>query len=136
MFLKILLSMSLMFFLNTGITYADDCAGQTCTIPITLNLTPNHTSESFELAANPTTGYVWEASAYDTKWIAVTHEYKSECKEKMVGCGGRDIWTAMAKPEAFVNAPHSILVTLVYHRPWEHNVPPTEEKKVLITINK
>ncbi len=85
-----------------------------------------------ELDANPTTGFTWEVSNLDTsvlKQLGET-EYKPASSTPMPGSGG----TQVLRFEAV--APGTTTLTLIYHRPFEKDVPPAKTYTIKVTVEK
>ena len=83
-----------------------------------------------ELDSNPTTGYSWNLAKTDLKIVEqVSREYKPrETTERLVGSGGREIWTFKA------TAKGKTTLTFQYARPWEKGVSPIKEEIDTIII--
>lgn len=79
-------------------------------------------SQTFTLAlpANPTTGYSWFIKSYDSNLLNVVgHRYINQ-NNKMIGAGGTEMWTFHLNEQAF-SAPHLILISMRYARPFDVN---------------
>lgn len=80
------------------------------------------------LTGNPTTGYTWEVSVIDMDILKQTGEPKFTPDTDAIGSGGK----AILQFEA-VGAGQSPL-ELIYHRVWEHGIPPADTFKVSIIV--
>ncbi len=85
-----------------------------------------------ELESNPSTGFTWEASNLDTTILKQSGEteYKPASSTPMPGSGG----TQVLRFEAV--APGTTTLTLIYHRPFETNVPPIKTFTIKVTVEK
>ena len=85
-----------------------------------------------ELESNPSTGFTWEASALDTSVLKQLGpaEYKPAGSTPMPGSGGTQILRFEAA------APGTTTLTLIYHRPFETNVPPAKTYTIKVTVEK
>jgi len=81
------------------------------------------------LPGNPTTGYVWEVSSLDSSILRLN---KSEflASDKAIGSGGMEI----IKFHAFASGTSE--VRLIFHRPFEQNIPPLKTFEVTVIIKK
>jgi predicted secreted protein len=81
------------------------------------------------LPGNPTTGYVWEVSSLDSTVLKLD---KSDfvANDKAVGSGGMEIIKLHAIAEG------TSVVRLIFHRPFERNVPPLKTFSVTVIIKK
>jgi inhibitor of cysteine peptidase len=71
-----------------------------------------------KLKSNPTTGYSWFLEPYNTSAIKLLKRQFIPAKQKLIGAGGFEQWTFQLHPSAFI-APQSLIISLVYKRPWE-----------------
>jgi inhibitor of cysteine peptidase len=81
------------------------------------------------LPANPTTGYVWEVSSLDSTVLRVD---KSDffAGDKAIGSGGLEVIKFQ------VIAVGKSIVRLIFHRPFEKNMPPLKTFEVTVNIRK
>jgi inhibitor of cysteine peptidase len=81
------------------------------------------------LQGNPTTGYIWEAAPDSAALLSPQGELQFKPDNNLIGSGGIVTlrFTALQPGEASLK--------LIYHRPWETNVPPikTFEIKLIVT---
>jgi predicted secreted protein len=81
------------------------------------------------LPGNPTTGYIWEVSSPDLNVLSLG---KADffADDKAVGSGGMEVirfhTIATGKSE----------VKLIFHRPFEHNIPPSKTFEITVIIKK
>lgn len=82
-----------------------------------------------KLKANPSTGYIWSITNFDTSLIKILDEiYIAEkVKSDIVGSGGNKIYTLEAMNKG------QVTIEFIYHRPFEEELPPI--KKILFTLN-
>ena len=80
------------------------------------------------LASNPTTGYQWDLAEMDESVLAQSGtEYDSDSPQ-LIGSGGEETFTFEA-----VGVGETAL-QLIYHRPWEEDVPPVETFTVTVVV--
>jgi predicted secreted protein len=81
------------------------------------------------LLGNPTTGYVWEVNSLDSNVLSLG---KADfiANDKAIGSGGMEI----IKFHAI--AAGTSVVRLIFHRPFEHNIPPLKTFEVTVIITK
>ena len=79
------------------------------------------------LPANPTTGYVWDLTLLDPTVMRLD---KADflARDKAIGSGGMEIIKFHA-----IAAGKSV-VRLIFHRPFEQNVPPTKTFEAIVII--
>ena len=81
------------------------------------------------LPANPTTGYVWEVSALDDTVLKLEKtDYIAD--DKAIGSGGMEVIKFHALAEGRSEA------RLIFHRPFERNVPPLKTFSAIVLIKK
>lgn len=80
------------------------------------------------LAGNPTTGFQWEVGAGDTTILRPSGEPEFEPVSKAVGKGGRVILRFEAVGTG------KIELRLIYHRPFEKDIPPAQTFQVTVTV--
>ena len=84
-----------------------------------------------ELTGNPSTGYAWETSSTDA---SVLKEVKGAAKFKpdtnRIGSPGKVTLLFKAVGEGRTT------LKLVYHRPWEKNIPPIRTYQVAVKVRK
>ncbi len=78
---------------------------------------------------NPTTGYVWEVRSHDSNILRLINSIFS-ADDKAIGAGGMEIIKFHAIAEG------KSRVTLIFHRPFEHNIPPLKTFDATIVIKK
>jgi predicted secreted protein len=78
-----------------------------------------HKKFEIVLAANPTTGYVWQLdNKLNEKMIKLVGSHYSGPQSKLAGAGGEEIWTFQAVGRGRTR------IGLKYVRPWEKNAKP------------
>jgi inhibitor of cysteine peptidase len=80
------------------------------------------------LDGNPTTGFQWETVAMDTSVLKQLGEPGFEPYTALIGSGGKFTFRFEAV------ASGQTLLQLVYHRPWETDVPPEKTFEVNVTV--
>jgi inhibitor of cysteine peptidase len=80
------------------------------------------------LDGNPTTGYVWEVQWVDSDVLQPVGETDFEPDSGAVGSGGRVTLHFVAL------ATGQTPLQLIYHRPWEQDVPPIRTFEVAVTV--
>jgi inhibitor of cysteine peptidase len=80
------------------------------------------------LPGNPTTGFLWEIARLDSEILKCEGETSFKGNSTLTGAGG--IFTV----RFFPLKPGRTLLTLVYRRPWEANVPPAASFEVVINV--
>jgi predicted secreted protein len=118
-----------LFLNNVSITLADE----------TMKLSENDSGKTIEicvddeleivLPGNPTTGYVWEVRSLDSTKMKVG---KSEflASDKAIGSAGMEII------KLHTIATGIEVVRMIYHRPFEPNIPPLKTFEVTVIIKK
>lgn len=106
---------------ENGRTLTDENSGQT----IEMNVGDIFT---VELEGNPSTGYTWEVAEMDTALLKQVGETEFETDNDLVGASGVLIlrFEAIDTGETALN--------LVYHRPWEEDIPPEETFEVSLVV--
>lgn len=97
-------------------------------------LTKQNPTATVSFQSNPTTGYTWSATNYDTNLLTINQEYQRG-DTTLIGAGGTTIFTVSATPIALNGTTKMIQVTFNYRRAWEVDVPPAKTKTVVIQIN-
>jgi inhibitor of cysteine peptidase len=89
-----------------------------------------HTGDTLEVAlsGNPTTGYQWEIASGDTKVIKWREKPEYRSDSAAVGSSGMFTFTFEAA------APGQTVLRLVYHRPFERNVPPARTFEFTVIV--
>jgi predicted secreted protein len=88
------------------------------------------TAFSVCLKSNPTTGYRWRLSGdSDDSVVKLTGSRYERPESKLVGAGGREIFSFMAVGLGKVR------IRLEYARSWEKNTPPAKETVVEVTVH-
>jgi len=83
------------------------------------------------LKSNITTGYQWQLTkAVDKEYVILTGLKYVTKKPKLIGSGGKEEWTFKAVK------PGKTTISFQYVRPWEKKVPPADEKRFLVKIEK
>lgn len=80
------------------------------------------------LEGNPTTGYTWEVDALDTTILQKIGEPDFTPDSDAIGSGGKFIFRFRA-----ISVGQSPL-KLIYHRPWEQDVPPLKTFELTIIV--
>ena len=80
------------------------------------------------LDGNPTTGFLWETAAVDASVLKQLGEPEFEPDTNLIGSGGKFTFRFEAV------ASGQTLLKLVYHRPWEKDVPPEETFEVTVIV--
>jgi inhibitor of cysteine peptidase len=80
------------------------------------------------LDGNPTTGFLWETAAVDASVLNQLGEPGFEPYTSLMGSGGKFTFRFEAV------ASGQTLLKLVYHRPWEKDVPPEKTFEVTVTV--
>ncbi len=78
---------------------------------------------------NPTTGYVWEVSSHDSDILRLINSI-FYADDKAIGAGGMEIIKFHAIAEG------KSKVKLIFHRSFEHNIPPLKTFEATIRIKK
>jgi len=80
------------------------------------------------LEGNPTTGYLWEAAAGDTAIIRQVGEAQFKPDTSAIGSPGKMTlrFTGVAAGQTALK--------LIYHRPFEKNVPPVKTFEVTVVV--
>jgi inhibitor of cysteine peptidase len=100
-----------------GQTLTAENAGQTIEMNVGDTL-------SVELEGNPTTGFTWEVAEMDLSVLKQIGETEFETDSDLVGAGG----VLTLRFEAIGSGQTTL--KLVYHRPWEQDVPPEKTFEV------
>lgn len=83
-----------------------------------ITLRPDQHTFTLTLQSNPSTGYSWFLTKYNSQLItAVSHQFVAP-DSKLIGAPGYEIWTFKLAPAAFA-VPQSTNVVMEYARPWE-----------------
>lgn len=105
----------------------------------TMKLSENDTGKTVEISVgdeleiavpgNPTTGYVWEVSSHDANVLKLTNA-GFYADDMAIGAGGVEIikFHAIAEGKSELK--------LIFHRPFEHNMPPLKTFEATISIRK
>ena len=80
------------------------------------------------LDGNPTTGFQWETAALDASVLKQLGEPGFEPATGLIGSGGKFTFRFEAV------ASGQTLLRLVYHRPWETDVPPERTFEANVTV--
>ena len=80
------------------------------------------------LEGNPTTGFSWETAALDASVLKQLGEPEFKPDTSLIGAGGKFTFRFEAV------APGQTLLQLVYHRPWETDVPPANTFEVTVVV--
>jgi inhibitor of cysteine peptidase len=81
------------------------------------------------LDGNPTTGFTWETEALDTSVLRQLGESEFQPESALIGAGG----TFTFRFEAVASGQTTL--RLVYHRPWETDVPPEKTYEVTASVS-
>lgn len=105
----------------------------------TMKLSENDAGKTVEISVgdeleiavpgNPTTGYVWEVSSHDANVLKLTNA-GFYADNMAIGAGGVEIikFHAIAEGKSELK--------LIFHRPFEHNMPPLKTFEATISIRK
>jgi inhibitor of cysteine peptidase len=93
----------------------------------TVNLRVGDTMEVV-LEGNPTTGFSWETAALDASVLKQLGEPEFKPDTSLIGAGGKFTFRFEAV------ASGQTLLQLVYHRPWETNVPPEKTFEMTVVV--
>jgi len=80
------------------------------------------------LEGNPSTGYTWEVATVDPSILRQDCEPEFEPESNLIGASGKITMTFKA-----VSAGPTTL-RLIYHRPWETDVPPLKTFEVAVVV--
>ncbi len=80
------------------------------------------------LDANPSTGYLWEVATPDITVVKQDGEAQFKPDSKAIGTGGKMTFHFEAV------APGEEILRLIYHRPFEQDVPPLRTIEVYILV--
>ena len=80
------------------------------------------------LEGNPTTGYMWEAASVDSAVLKQVGEREFTSNSQALGAGGNVRFRFRAV------APGQTRLKLIYHRPFEKNVPPEKTFEVNVVV--
>jgi inhibitor of cysteine peptidase len=80
------------------------------------------------LDGNPTTGFSWETAAVDASVLKQLGEPQFEPASNLIGSGGEFTFRFEAV------ASGQTLLQLLYHRPWEKDVPPEKTFEVTVIV--
>ena len=81
-----------------------------------------------ELEGNPTTGYLWEVESGEGKELKQEGEAEFNPASSLVGSGGKVSLQFKAV------TPGKVVLRLVYHRPWEQDIPPEKTYEIEVII--
>ncbi len=81
-----------------------------------------------ELEGNPTTGFTWEATELDQAVLEQVGEPEFNAESDLLGAPG------VISLRFKATGPGQTLLKLVYHQPWEQDVPPEETFEVTIAV--
>ena len=81
-----------------------------------------------ELEGNPTTGFSWEAAELDQAVLEQVGEPEYIAESDLLGAPG------VISLRFKAAGPGQTLLKLVYHRPWEQDLPPEETFEVTIVV--
>lgn len=80
------------------------------------------------LAGNPTTGYVWEPAARGREILAMDPDPSFAPDSSLIGAGGKFTFRFTSRK------PGKTSVKLIYHRPWEKDVPPLKTFELTVSV--
>lgn len=80
------------------------------------------------LSGNPTTGYTWEVASVDNAILRQIGETEFSAEKQRRGAGG----TLTMRFKAVEKG--QTLLKLIYHRPFEKNVPPVATFQIAVTV--
>ena len=117
--------MKWMVLLLSSISFTAACAAPlTFEYPGKAIVLPQDT-EQFEvvLNSNPSTGYSWFLMNYDSLLLKpIEEKYIANTDKKRIGAPGKDVWTFMVLPGAYI-VPRATTLAFEYVRPWENTQP-------------
>lgn len=98
---------------------------------ITLSACGKKDNKKLEISfdSNSSTGYSWNYSIDNSDIIDISSEYVDNCKEDVVGCQGKTVYTITPKKEG------KVTIFFTYSRPWEKDSQ-VYNATYTITINK
>ncbi len=82
-----------------------------------IQVTPDKAMVVLKIKSNPTTGYMWFLSSYDSNLLTPVSRQYIPSKSDLVGAGGYVEWTFSVNKQAFV-VPQLTHINLHYIRPW------------------
>lgn len=85
---------------------------------------------SVQLDGNPATGFLWETENLDTDLLGQVGETKFTSNNNLAGGGGMFTFTFKALSAGVTH------LRLIYHRPFEKNIPPARIFDVTVDIQK
>ena len=80
------------------------------------------------LEGNPSTGYTWEVGFYVPEVMKPAGEPKYQSASSQAGAGGTYTFRFLAVGEG------QATLRLIYHRPWEQDVPDLKTCEVTVTV--
>lgn len=80
------------------------------------------------LPGNPTTGYNWEMVSGNIAILRQIGEREFKRDSELIGSGGKFVFTFEAA------SPGQAIIRLIYHRPWERNIPPANTFEITTII--
>lgn len=80
------------------------------------------------LPGNPTTGYNWEMASGKIAILRQIGEREFKRDSELIGSGGKFVFTFEAAAQG------QAIIRLIYHRPWERNIPPANTFEITIII--
>jgi inhibitor of cysteine peptidase len=80
------------------------------------------------LPGNPTTGYTWQKVAGDEKILAQNSDYKYTPDTKLIGSGGKFVFTFKAATAGETR------LRFAYQRTFEKNIPPVKIFEVTVIV--
>ena len=100
---------------------------------MTINADPASKQVVVTLPSNPTTGYQWNVSAYDTKLLKLVSSHYVAPQTTLIGAGGKMIFTfALLKGKS---NPNVTPMTFIYARSWEPKSGTIQKVMVKFTKN-
>jgi len=133
-----MLMLPLVAIVIVGLLCACGAAAAPVPTPSTKRLTEADAGRSIELRAgdklevalpgNPTTGFQWDVSVGDTAILRPSGEPEFEPSSSAVGGGGTITLRFAAVGTGQMG------LTLIYHRPFEKDVPPAQTFEVTVTV--
>lgn len=105
---------------------------------ITVTETHNNTTVTMKkgdvlqvvLEGNPTTGYAWRAVGYNRRILTMDSKPYYKPKTQLVGSGGYYLFRFVAVSQGFSH------MKLIYHRPWEKDIPPAKVFTARVDVKK
>lgn len=82
-----------------------------------IRVSPDKPTVSLRIKSNPTTGYVWLLSDYNSNLLTPVSQKYYPPKGDLMGASGYEVWMFRVKPRGF-SVPQMTSITLQSVRPW------------------